>query len=159
MLGPVRPTKPRERPPRRSRLRLPIPLGSSSRGSSSIKLFQAPQLSQRPVHFWHTAAHCWQTKRACGRAIGYCRTAKSPQPGLLGTSQSRNPLGRAWPAWPGHLRLLRARWSAWQRLGRPEGVRPSGVSVAELSLSRNRDTIGHIMPRESPFGSARRRGH
>jgi hypothetical protein len=32
-------------------------------------LFQAPQPSQRPVHFPWTEPHCWQTKRACDRGI------------------------------------------------------------------------------------------
>ena len=69
MLGPVNPTKPSGRPPRLSDPRLACPPGTSSRGSSSIRLFQAPQPSQRPVHLAWVAPHCWQTKRACCRAI------------------------------------------------------------------------------------------
>src|SRR6516164_7632081 len=42
-------------------------------------LFQAPQPSQRPVHFPWTEPHCWQTKRACGRGIR--STAVSVVPG------------------------------------------------------------------------------
>src|SRR5580704_2960914 len=70
MLGPVRPTKPSGRPPRRS-LESPWdkPCGGASRGNSSIMLFHAPQPSHRPVHLAWTEPHCWQTKRACDRGI------------------------------------------------------------------------------------------
>src|SRR5437667_2445162 len=47
----------------------PMPFGTASRGASSTRLFQAPQLSQRPTHLACTAPHSWQTKRACARAM------------------------------------------------------------------------------------------